>query len=328
MQNIFNERHAIIGQEDALRSTSSHPQPGKCCLEAAAKAPIRDTMAPPQATWPDWLATARQTEPDRRFAVCGNPKRSKSCINCRMLSKCRAATGLLASVGLPAASAINVDFIHGGVIASNITINVPADYPTIPAAFAALADKRVADSVVATIQIADGTHTLASALTPPRAIGANLQIMEIPDPGNAVLSFPNVTHGFALTGGQTLNLINGLTHDGVTANASANTAGVYVAGSSSVTVGPAVVCKRFTFGVQASLGSTINCNSIAVMNNIIGVASNTGSTVLASGVTATNNSYNGFYANNAGIIYAYSATSTDTTYQGFLAQTNGIVLGP
>ncbi|MCH9834130.1 phage head-binding domain-containing protein, partial [bacterium] len=45
----------------------------------------------------------------------------------------------------------------GGMIADNVTINVPADYSTIAAAFAYVATKTITRGAVVTIKVADGT---------------------------------------------------------------------------------------------------------------------------------------------------------------------------
>jgi hypothetical protein len=220
--------------------------------------------------------------------------------------------------------AVNLDFVGGGTIKSNITINVPADYPSLQAAFTALSDKSVVDSATITIQIADGTYTSTSALTPPRTVGANIRVIgDVANPAAVVLSFTNGTNGFWLTNNQTLGYVNGVTLDGI--SRTTNSAGFYLYKSCSVEIGSAVVIKGFNYGIASQLGSSVLCPGITVTGNTCGMAVNCSATIFAANVNANNNVSNGFYANYCGNITAFGSTATGCPYP-YMAESGGTVL--
>ncbi len=235
------------------------------------------------------------------------------------------AYGLMLAFALTAQSrAVNIDFITGGIITSNLTINVPSDYATLQAALTALSSHKALDTATVTIQIADGTYSFSSPLVIPRGVGGNLQIIgNVASPGSVILSFSGGSSGFVLVGNQFLNLINGMTIDG--GSPATGSAGVGAYHSSSVTIGSATIIKNFNYGVTASLNSSVICNGITVASNTVGVASNTGSGVWANSVTATSNVNNGFYANYSGVIVALSSTVTGSP-SAYFADTGGNVV--
>jgi hypothetical protein len=222
--------------------------------------------------------------------------------------------------------AVNIDYITGGRITANITINVPSDYSTIQSALTALSGREISESAEVTIQIADGTYTINSPLILPRSVGKNLKILgNLSSPSSVVLSFPSGTNGFQMEWSQSLRWINGMTIDGVnSAPSGVYTAAFLLNSNSQVFMGSAMVLKRFSYGISANLGSVVQCPGITVANNLCGIASNGSASVFAHNVTATNNTNNGFYANWGGNIVAYGATATGSL-SGFFADQGGAV---
>jgi len=220
-------------------------------------------------------------------------------------------------------SAVNLDFIEGGTISSDVTLNVPSDYATVQSALDALDNRSAKASVTITVKIADGTYYFSSALTLPRGVGPNLEIIgNVTSPSSVVLVFNNGTSGIAVTNGQTVKLINGLTLDGV--NKAPDSAGIYSFNHGSVTTGTAIISKRFYYGVMAQLCSSIMCYGITVSDNIAGGSSNSHSTIWAYDVIATNNSSYGFFVNYSGLILAQNSIVTGST-TAYFAQNAGNV---
>lgn len=99
-------------------------------------------------------------------------------------------------------------------IATNLTLNVPADYATIQAALDYLKGKIILGTNVVTIQLADGTHTITASMNLNHPNGEKIKITgNTTTPANVVLASTGF-HSFdffTLTDGHTFNTMQGFT---------------------------------------------------------------------------------------------------------------------
>lgn len=208
------------------------------------------------------------------------------------------------------------------------TINVPADYATIAAAWAAIQDWIVNGTLI--IQVADGTHTITSALTLEHPFGENIRLIgNTSTPTNCVIKVSTAINGIYVGDGCSIDLIDGfrIYHDTLAARAS--TAGILADRGASVKLGTAVRVEGFYWGYFARRGSYIEALSTqATACGDAGYHALDGGMIDATSSTSTNNNASGDslgcgYVAEGGIIIANSATATGNWLHGFNAIQNG-----
>jgi len=153
------------------------------------------------------------------------------------------------------------DTIPAGDIRSNVTVNVPAAFPTIDDAWDYLYDRTITGSAFATIQVADGTYNLASTLKPTHPQGARILFLgNQSTPANCVLNF---THGGADDGirvdlGYVVGFMNGFTIQLPTKAAWPNGgSAVKTQHNGHVNSGTAMITDNFYYGGFASRNGSI-----------------------------------------------------------------------
>ena len=158
----------------------------------------------------------------------------------------------------------------GGMIADNVTINVPADYSTIAAAFAYVATKTITRGAVVTIKVADGTHTLSAGLLLNHPQGESIRLIgNQTTPANCIITVSGAPTFDALTvsNGHTLGLLDGFKFSLASKATSANNyTAILSLNGGNIICGSKIVTDNWYYGVAARVGSSIYCRSAVVSN--------------------------------------------------------------
>lgn len=248
----------------------------------------------------------------------------------------------------------------GGLLADDVTINVPAQYATIAAAFAYLSSKTIARGAVVTIQVADGTHDYTGAsgsLNHPQ--GSQIRIIgNVTTPTNCVLTWTNTStgiDGLTVTEGHTLGYIDGF-HITRTAHAGTNiSTGLLADNGSTIICGEhmkvsnhyygiaarmgsyikadsAIVDGAGDVGIWAFVGSTVDCSSAVVTNTAdplqslgFGIQAEYGSAVNCDSASSSANKVAGIAALSGSNVRANSATANNNTGSGLFARDGGTI---
>jgi hypothetical protein len=219
-----------------------------------------------------------------------------------------------------------------------VTINVPADYPTIQAALASLDGKPLGSHLV-TIQVADGDYTYTSAVEAGHPDGDNIQIIgNVASPAACKITFQNC-EGFVAYRGNSLRLIDGFTveSDRWTSHgvwASTGHSGFRASRGGSLTVGGNVVVNKFYYGVQADGGGNLFLTTgfQCAEAGDVGVFAFDGGSIVAGTITVTlakdtaNGLGFGIMAEDGGSVYANGATCTSNSIAGIAAKSGGCVI--
>lgn len=225
-------------------------------------------------------------------------------------------------------------------ITTHITINVPADYPTIADALSYLEGKVIVGGGYVTVKIADGNYNI-SMLSPRIPFGSRVEVIgNTTTPSNVVLILNNNGNnacGFQLINGFSLAKIDGLTILGSGGQTShghwasqSYGAGVFVSDGGTVTVGGSVIVNKMYYGIQARHSAHITCNAGVSVTEAGDCGFHAfGATMIAAQCTATNTAdYDaglgfGFCAENGGNLEAELSTSSNNAEAGFYALANG-----
>lgn len=246
--------------------------------------------------------------------------------------------------------------VINNMITSNTTINVPADYATLTAAFAYLNTKSILSNVTVTVQVADGTYTLTTSLSlnHPQASQIRLVGNEL-TPSNCILRV--ATSGFdcfVSSNGNTFGYLNGFKfYKTVKALASDNSTAILALNGATIICGTSIIVDNWYYGIAARNGSFIYAPSAqvdhsgdvgiwafvgssieapnAVSNNAIDVANNLGfgfqaeygSALNCSGSSATGCQIAGIAALSGSTVRALATTSTSNIGSGFLVRDQG-----
>lgn len=224
----------------------------------------------------------------------------------------------------------------GGLIANNLTINVPADQPTIAAAMDYLRGYTIARGAVVTIQVADGTYTVTGSVSLNHLQGGRIQLLGNQlAPANCVITVATgaTFDGFVCSGGNTFGLLDGFTITRPTkAEMPINTTAILAVQGSAIICGPNIVVSNWFYGIAARDGSYVYCPNAKVSNSgDVGIWSFCGSTVICHGATSTGANaagYSwgfGFQAEYGATLVGTGLTASGCKIAGIAALTNGTV---
>ena len=246
---------------------------------------------------------------------------------------------------------------------------VTGDFFDIKEALDGIAGWHIEKGSTVTLQLNAGTHIVSEGLSLNHPFGENIYL--VGDPLslksqviiqiNDAITFNNLNFNlFNCNKGNRWGLIDNLTINGKgLANGiwyGNQYAAIYVSQNASVVLGPNVDIKNWYYGLKATQGASIYCQSVTVADCGIGIMADSGSQIWAQSTTCTNNKIldetdNGFgiYATagsqincnqalctgnyKAGIhssagaqIQALGSKANSNTYAGFLASFNGSIL--
>ncbi len=192
--------------------------------------------------------------------------------------------------------------------------SIGSPWATLYQAFVFLADKTIATDAIVTINVADGTYTMATALNISQANGDRVSIIGNPTTeANVILDFTSNTNGIVLANNNALGSINGFTIRGtwIDDGTGIDLVGILVTQNSSIQLGANVTITKFYFGIKTDLGGSAFADSCVI----------------------TNGGGAGFFALNGGTIEANNANASaisDTANglgSGFLAEVGGTIRG-
>lgn len=224
----------------------------------------------------------------------------------------------------------------GGLIASNLTINVPADQPTINAAFNWLRGRTIARGAIVTIKVADGTHTLTQSINGNHPQGVQVRLIgNETTPSLCVVRGPSPATFDALvvSNGHTLGYVNGLKFDLASKSEwPNNTTGILANNGARIICGPKVEVNNWYYGIAARNGSFISCRYAKVSNaGDVGIWAFVGSTVEADYAESTGagdavNPWGfGFQAEFGSAMVCTGATASGCKIGGIAALSNSTV---
>lgn len=253
-----------------------------------------------------------------------------------------------------------LDDLKGGEIVGNTTINIPADYATLAAAFAYLRTKSIERGATVTVQVADGTHDYTGAavsLNHPQ--GEQIRVLgNTATPTNCVLTWTNTASGIdalAVTGGHVLGYLDGF-HITRTAHAGASIGvGLLAEDGSRIICGPKVKVSNHYYGIAARMGSyikadgaivdgagdvgvwafvdsSVDCSGAVVTNTAdplqplgFGIQAEYGSAVNCDSASASGNKIGGIAALSGSTVRAPSAMANSNTGSGLFVRDGGVI---
>jgi hypothetical protein len=206
-----------------------------------------------------------------------------------------------------------------GTITGDMTLNVPADFADINAALSYLSDKRIADTAIVTIKVADGTYNYTNQITVKHSDGKQINIIgNVENPESCVINFS--ANGIVVSNGCSLGYLNGFKFCGVN---TVETIGVFAINNSHIDCGSKMILYNFYDGVYASQNASISANGVTATNCWRGFCAMFNAYVLAIDSFAYNNRY-GYVAARVSDIYARGYTVAGNT-NDFYPSGNSII---
>ncbi len=256
------------------------------------------------------------------------------------------------------AGATALEAYDSGTITTNTTLNVPAAYATLAAAFTYLRTKTIAPGVTVTISIAAGTHDYSGAsVSMNHPQGDQIRVVGAGS-GSTVLTWLGTATGIdalTVTDGNVLGYIDAL-HITRTAHAGssistgllANNAAAIICGSdikvSNHYYGTAARYGSYIkydsnevdgagdVGIWAYVGSTVDCSSAIVTNTAdplqslgFGIQAEYGSTINCDSASSSGNKIAGIASLSGSTVRAPSATANTNTGSGLFARDGGVI---
>ena len=230
---------------------------------------------------------------------------------------------LLISFIIPSSYAINIDYVDGGSINSDITLNVPSDYISINNALDALTSHKIDRNVIVTIQIADGTYT-SSAIEIEHPNGSQIHIIGNTTNNNSVvINFNNGENGFAVKNGNKLGFLDGVTLVGNNQTGY----GLYAFGSGNISCGENISISNFNRGLFATSNSHIFCIGIAISySGDNGITCDSGSVVRANNSIITNSGGMGVMVSSQSLVNVSGATISSNSRSGAAADMGSVII--
>lgn len=227
----------------------------------------------------------------------------------------------------------------GGLVTASATLNVPSQFSTIQAAITYLSSKRLINGAVVTIQVADGTYTLAAGISLNHPDGANIHLLgNTTTPANCVLTVSGVPtfDMLSVTNSNTLGLVDGFKFDlAAKATSSSNFTAILAANSSKIFTGPNILTNNWYYGIAARNKSFIYCRLVTVTNaGDVGIWSYLGSDIDCQGATstgasdATNGLGFGFQAERESTMDASNAIASGCLVGGIASLSNSHAYAP
>lgn len=222
-------------------------------------------------------------------------------------------------------------------IASDITLNVPADYATVNDAWAFLKTKRISRNAVVTIKIADGTYS-PSTLPPNinHSDGSNIRIIGNQTDGTkvkfSVSGMPD-RDGFLVTDGYQINYIDGIWMSADTKATLSNNFTAFLArNGASMYCGPQCRSDNYYYGFAEQFGSVMICQGVQCYGfGDVGIWGFRGGIVRATNAICRNggDSVNGwgycYQAEYGAVVEIHGATGTGALIAGAAALSGGVV---
>lgn len=213
----------------------------------------------------------------------------------------------------------------------SVTLNVPSAFPTIAAAWSALAGWIIHGT--ATIKIADGSYTIGASISLNHPFGSQIQIVgNAAAPDNVILMGPNppTFDMFVISSGHQIGMIQGV-HASLSAKAAqANNATAFLSlNGASMTIDS---CKanNWYYAFAARNGGVMKLtNSTADAAGDVGVWAFAGANIQCSNVQSNNASDTanglgfGFQAEFGGVVEAQNCSATGCNVAGFATLSNG-----
>ncbi|HCE6992534.1 TPA: hypothetical protein NHP85_006846 [Pseudomonas aeruginosa] len=246
----------------------------------------------------------------------------------------------------------------GGLIANNLTINVPADQPTIAGAMSWLRERTIARGATVTIQVSDGSHAFTPPLDLNHPQGGQIEIIgNQADKSACVLLTTGepTENGFVVSDGHQFGLVDGLELR-CSVKATAVWQGIVALRGASLTVGPNVTVDNWYYGIVGRDGGSVAADGVVVKNagdvgfwafagghlrcrnasveNVrdtsqglgFGFQAEYGSSMDCSSASATQCLVAGIAALSGSTVRAYSASSTGNDGDGLLARDGGVIV--
>lgn len=246
-------------------------------------------------------------------------------------------TGLAAGSG--SGDSVNYGQLSAAVLMSSQTLNVPGTYSTIQAAINSLNGSVIAAGATVTIQVADGTYTLASSIIANHPSGANIQILgNLTTPANCILTVSGAPTFDALvtSDGRSLGLVDGFTFTLASkATQANNSTAVLALNGGEIRTGPNIRVNNWYYGAAARIGSELYCRGIQVANaGDVGIWSTSGSSVDCQGATSTgasdvaNSLGFGFQAEHGSAMDATNANASGCLIGGIASLSSSHVNAP
>lgn len=221
----------------------------------------------------------------------------------------------------------------GGLIANNLTINVPADQPSIAAAMVWLRARTIVRGAKVTIKVADGTHTLTGAVSLNHPQGGNINLIgNQGDPTLCVLTIADSAtyDGLICTAGHRFGLIDGFTITRPTkAEMPINTTAILAVQNATIICGENVRISNWFYGIAARDGSYIYCPKAKVSYaGDVGIWAFCGSTIVCNYATsdyasAADNEWGfGFQAEFGSTLVGTGISATGCKIAGIAALSN------
>lgn len=193
------------------------------------------------------------------------------------------------------------------LVYANMTLNVPAQYPTIAAAYASLANLRFVKGAKCVIRVADGTYNFNTSLYLNHPNGAVISIIgNQANKSNCVIQCAN-SDAFYLPPGFIAGQIDGFD---VVKTGARNNMGFVTDGGKFIQIGPNITVDNFYYGISARSGGWLNCDgpNVEVKNaGDVGIWAFLNSYVSCQNakVTGSNDSANGL---GGGIVAEFSSS--------------------
>lgn len=224
----------------------------------------------------------------------------------------------------------------GGLIAKNLTLNVPADHASLSAAMSYLRGFSIVRGAIVTVKIADGNYIINSPvnLNHPQGLGVNI-IGNIANPDQVVF---DVSSAYALdalvvSNGNSIGLLDGITVTRPTkAEMPINTTGILAVNGAYIFCGKSIRVKNWFYGIAARDMSYVACPEAVVnFSGDVGIWAFNGSTIDCDGAKSDNASADGqswgfgFQAEYGSSIFGTGISATGCKIGGIAALSNSVV---
>ena len=217
---------------------------------------------------------------------------------------------------------ITLEDIYRDTIINDVTLSVPSDYADIGEALLFLDDKRIANDVTVTIQVADGTYNNYPTIVLNHPYGSRIEIIgNTSSPGSVVLNFIG-KHGIDADNGYSIGKIDGLTLVGDQTN---YCNGINAYNNASVILGNNMIVMNFYCGILSRSNATVIASGITIQSCSYGGINCGDSTVWVVDALIENNAQWGLHSYRTGYIQADNAIIRNNTTGAVLVQEISLV---
>lgn len=218
-----------------------------------------------------------------------------------------------------------LNHVQGGMIDTDITLNVPSEYSTVQEAVQSLDGKSITSTSLVTIQIADGIYTNYDTIEFTNPYGSQVRIMgNTTDPSAVEFQFKSGVQGILVRSGTSLGEMGGFTLTGNFATDNASVNGVYATQNASINCTSPVITKNFWGGFRANFHSQIICANSESYNNRFGFNADIDLTVHVPNSIAQGN-FQGYSSNQNSMMNATDSVSNNNTQFGLTVYEGGVI---